>query len=895
MELTVSPYVDNLYLPQYKTTNYDPSMEMQLLQKKQNDYNTVLNRLSNLQHSALNISMLNLKGQEKLNQYNNELNEMLSEDLGDLSQPDIQAQVASYFNKISNDADLKQRSKMSSHYQNQLDTIERMRSAKDPTKSGYNSVNETVFRKWNGGLEDFMLADDITGFDQKMQSYTPYKDIDQKLVNLTKLLHAEEITTSQPSTQKITVNGKEVEVPTGYTLLESQKGVSKERISKLLQSTLDQDELSQMEILSKYRLLQQNNLQGLSNLYDSYDNWLKTENQYTKNELAKAKAYVEQFNPKNLDSKLSKEEKAQKELEYTVLQKQYQEEEQELNRKLALQTVNSLSKEEWLKKDMTELLPYVNQLTVESYVNGISDSLSWKDQVKKVGTDEAYFADRRLDLMGERLNWDKQMSQARLTLEYEKLREQKEKEAKEKDPNYTSPADIFKSPETIIDSWDRFTNLTKEYQNKTAPIITSKDNKGNPLIDPKNLLDDNWLTQNQGNYEVQLWNAYKAKFFDTAFLDKEKKQPNLNGFNAFKAQVENNDYKNDLVINDIQTLYSRDKTIGDYLTNTSNEIANTINQTSRIEDVTLGEHTLGDYARQHGWTGEGEMTFGLRDGKGGYKSMTWSEIKKEYEEATSSNPIVERLTTNLKDTVISSGINALMPGVITSLSTEIYRTLKEQKPDKDYSIFRDPPFLIMITKAIEQEQKHSKAIQEVYTNKMPQIFQGEQLIALDDKTRTQSIGWINQSIKGSSKDAPVSIDPTQVTNTSIPYGAGEYGGFSITEKEAERLKGIGAKFVTVGGEEKEPQANVWFKVPMRPVEPYDLLLNQVFEKKGVVEQKIEGHNIRITSIKDKPDYMYIYIDGAQSEPKKKKDISIVFAEISNYYKMMNQIQQQPKQ
>ena len=847
-EFYVSPYVDGLALPNYKTQNYDTTLEMQLLQKKQNDYNVVLQRMSNLQSAGLNISMLNLKGKEKLDQYNTEINEMLSQDLGDLSDVSVQSQIAGMFNKISNDADLKQRSKLSKHYQGQLDNIERMRSAKDPTKSGYNSVNETVFRKWEGGLEDFMLADDITGFNQKAQSYTPYKDIDQKLVNLTKLLHEEESTVLAPSS-------------TGYTLLESEKGVSKDRIRTLLQSTLDQDELSQMEILSKYRILQQGSDTGA--IYDSYNNWIQKENQYTKNELAKAKAYVEQFNPKNLDPKLSKEERATKEAQYLSLQQQYQTQEQELNRKIALQTVSTLSKEEWMKKSPTEILPYVNQMTTESYVNGIADSLEWKNQVKKVGTDEAYFANRRLNVMEERLNWDKQMDQAKLSLEYEKMKATKDKEAKEKDPTYAPPADIFKSPETIIDSWEKFTNLTKDYKNKTADIITAVDNNKNALIDPKNLINDQWLNENQSNYEVQLWNAYKAKFFDSAFTDADKKNPNINGFRAFKTQVENGDYKNDPAVQTVLSALTHDRWIANTLDETSREIANTINSQTRLDQVSNGGNTLGDYAKQHGWTGQGEMKFGIKDGQC-YKSMTWTEVKKEYQKEDKN-----------KSTVINS------------VTGQPYYS-------GGSSLNYDPAFKELVRQGIEQEAKSTKLIQDTYTNKMPQIFQGKQLVALDDKTRTQSIGFINQAIKGSSETAPVSIDPTQVTNVSVPFGIGEYGGFSISEKEAERLANAGAKIVTVGGQEVAPQANVWYKVPMQPVQQYDLIYNELFEKKGVIEENIGGHKVRVTSIANNPNYLYLYIDQTAPKTIPKKDINLIISEVTQGITMFNQVNQSPK-
>ena len=177
---------------------------------------------------------------------------------------------------------------------------------------------------------------------------------------------------------------------------------------------------------------------------------------------------------------------------------------------------------------------------------------------------------------------------------------------------------------------------------------------------------------------------------------------------------------------------------------------------------------------------------------------------------------------------------------------------------------------------------------------MPQIFQGKQLVALDDKTRTQSIGFINQAIKGSSETAPVSIDPTQVTNVSVPFGIGEYGGFSISEKEAERLANAGAKIVTVGGQEITPQANVWYKVPMQPVQQYDLIYNELFEKKGVIEENIGGHKVRVTSIANNPNYLYLYIDQTAPKTIPKKDINLIISEVTQGITMFNQVNQSPK-
>jgi hypothetical protein len=359
-----------------------------------------------------------------------------------------------------------------------------------------------------------------------------------------------------------------------------------------------------------------------------------------------------------------------------------------------------------------------------------------------------------------------------------------------------------------------------------------------------------------------LWNAYKAKFFDSAFTDADKKNPNINGFRAFKTQVENGDYKNDPAVQTVLSSMKHDQQIATWLDETSKEVANTINSQTKLDQVSNGVHTLGDYARQHGWTGQGEMKFGIKDGQG-YKSMTWSEVKKEYQKEDKN-----------KSTVINS------------VTGQPYYS-------GGSSLNYDPAFKELVGKAIEQEAKSTKLIQDTYTNKMPQIFQGKQMVALDDKTRTQSIGYINSAIKLSSGSAPVSIDPTQVTNVSVPFGVGEYGGFSISEKEAERLKNNGAKIVTVGGVEEEPKPNVWYKVPMQPVAQYDILYNELFEKKGVIEENISGHKVRLTSIPNNSNYLYLYIDGSTPRSVPKRDINLILGEVKQGIQMLSQATQPP--
>lgn len=849
---TISSFTEGVVVPSYLPTNYDNQLEMALVMKKTNDYNSVISRLNSLQNTSLNISMMNLKGKQKLDQYNKELDEMLSGDIGDVLDPKVQSKIAGYFNRVSQDSDLKKRNRLSQHYQQQVSIIEQMRNSKDPSKSGYNSINEQVFKKWDGGLEDFMLADNVNGWESKMIGYTPYKDIDQKLVNLTKLLHAEQQTTQKPVTQKIKVGDKEVEVPTGYDVLESTNGVSSERIRTLLESTLDQDERSQLDILAKYRILENSTPEGMSNLYQSYNRWISSENRNTKQQLERVKAAKLILDPSKIDSKLSPEQQAIKKAQYQLELDKLNEQEEYLTTKLGQQLTNQFSEEEWSKKSRNELFPYVRQLTTEGYVNGVADSLSWKDQIQKVGMDDTYFANARIKTMQDRLNLDAELGRAGLKLKELELTYKMSKDSQDSSGSlgssndWTKPGDIIKSEIPVFDTWDKLTGLQKEYSNKTTPIITSK--TGDKYdIDPKNLTNKTWLDSNKGNYEVQLWNAYVSRFRDDgAFLDENYSKPNLVGFEVFKKRVSNGYYKNDPLINNIYSNFLEDKDVSDWLTNKVAKVAQTVNNSVDYKSVKIGDHSLEDYARlTTGWNGQGEMTFNVRDGKG-YKTLTWSEVKEEYNRSKNGS--------------------------------EIYNSITGQKYFSGKSLLdNDLPFKQLVGKAIEKESESIKMIQDIYLNELPQFLQGKQQISNSPKEISNYIININEATKLADDNLPLGLDAKDITQISRPVGIGNSGYFMISEQASKALEG--RKLVTVGNQiVNDPKPNVWYKYSVPATNQYDVIQNAMFEDTGKVTRNINGYNVTISNNQG-TDYVTMIIKGddinvRQSMPR--KDISLMF-------------------
>ena len=880
---TISPYTESLVIPQYKTTDYDNSLEMALLAKKQQQYDTFLSRLHNLQNTSLNISMLNFKGQEKLDGYNKEINNMLSQDIGDLTDPKVQSRLASVFSKISYDTDLKERSKLSSHYQQQLSMIESMRNSKDPTKSGYNAINETVFRKWDGGLEDFMMADNINGWSNKQQSYTPFKDIDQKLVNLTKLLHEESVLEQKPVKQTVKgPDGKIQEVPSGYDVLTSNKGVTSERIRGLLESTLDADERAQLEVLSKYRVLQNNSPEGKANLYNTYNKWLSAENNNTKSEILQIKALREQYKTTIENLNLPPNELAVKKAVYQDQIDKLTEKENQLTQKAAQQETNKMSLESWIKMSNNEILPFINQLTTEHFVNGVADALAWKEEASKVGVDQAFFMGERINTIRERLLLDKQLGEAGLAIRQAELnlkeKELNHKIGKESESPLSGPEDIFKDASELHSSWQKTVELSNEYLNKVTPIITSKSGN-NYDLDGKKLLDNRWLEQHSDNDEVKLWNQYVGMYGkNAAFIDVKSGKPNFAGFEAFKNAVRNGDFKNNSYLNSIRAEMLNNEQASEYLLGIQKKAATAVLNSSGASEVKIGNGpALKDYSYGHK-DSEGNLLFGVKDGKGGYKQMTWDQIKQEYKEGR------ERGLSKSSTPVIKSA---------ASVDLDAYKGIGQSQPPLYKGILgNDPHFLKLVEKAIQKEEEASTMIQDVINDTLPQWIQNKHYISSDEKTIYQYAGKIVAATKQGGQG--MAFPPEAIQMIAIPQGGGKIGAFQIKPGWEKHTDGM-TLIDVAGNEVSDPKPLTWYKADIPALNYRNHLNNSIFEQKGEISRMINGKKVTIRDTKD-GNNVYVLIDGKHISDTgiPKKDIDMMFAEAELIINQIDQSKALPK-
>jgi len=257
--MTISAYTPDIVVPNYRTTNFDSTLEFQVAAYQQGNYDRVLNTVRNLQSQALNIQMLNAEGKERLNDYNKKISDELSGDLGDLTKMEVQNKIADVFQTIAGDTSLIKASQLSGEYQKQIDMIESFRASGKKDK-GYNSINETVFKEWDGGLYDFMGSSlsKVTSPEFKPSKYTPFKELDTKMLNIARTLH-----------QNTFINegsGNE-----GYLVHKELEDVSPERIRQMMLTQFDQEDLEQLDVMAKYEVIKNKKLGTLPDFHQKYN------------------------------------------------------------------------------------------------------------------------------------------------------------------------------------------------------------------------------------------------------------------------------------------------------------------------------------------------------------------------------------------------------------------------------------------------------------------------------------------------------------------------------------------------------------------------------------------------------------------------------------------------
>lgn len=804
MTTFINEYTPELVLPNYKTTNYGNELELQLLMRKETEYDQVMQRIQNLQAQGLNITMLNVKGQEKLKRYNEDINSLLSQDLGDLTDVQVQNKIASYFTSIANDTDLKRRAGLSKKYQKEMSMIDQMKASKDPTKSGYNEINELVFRKWDGGLEDFMMADNVDNWESKFTGYVPYKNISQKLVNLTKLLHSE-------STTRVSTDNS------GRLFIQSEKGVNPERIRKLLTENLDQDELSQFGVMAKYRIL----TESPTSLYESYKSWVGGELRRVDSTLKEYEAFMNTYDQNKIPASITGEERERKKAEYQTLQNMYRENIEALKESRNRIAQADLTPEEWASKNRGEMLPFVSQLEYETRVNKISEALSWKDEVEAVKADEAYWKGAHLNYMRDALKWKQYVDQTEI--EIKKLKAS----GKSSDPDLSLPAAQTVNRQRVAETWDALKTEQLSTTARTTNIILD------PSFDVSKLSQPNWRNEHNSNHYVALWDEYAAINNNTG-LSKE-------GFKAFLSQVDKGDYKGNANVQGILERRNRDVQVADYLADKIQKVNKIVTQSGGDPldvRVDTGGPALREYMSSNG-------TFGVKDGKGGYKPFTWQELKEEYERAVNEPP-----------SNVSMGRDEF----------GVQRTFTKPKGGAGGSILKnDPYFFKLVGAAVAREKANEDGIMsQILSETMPGVSQGKMVTVLSDKfNEYRVLPFINESYSDRLAGGSFQFAADDIQTVQLPYGIGKFGTFTLTEKGAERISQLGElKLIGPEGEQIDAsnlKANQEYRFRYEALDKYDVLYNQMLKDKGTVKVENGGFQFYYNYVPTQPNNIKVNI------------------------------------
>jgi hypothetical protein len=805
MTNTINEYSSGVFLPNYITTDYNNDLEIALLLKKQNEYDTNLQKLNSLQSTALNIDMINKKGRAKLDAYNSELNQLLAQDLGDLTDPTVQAKVAGYFTKISSDADLKQRSRLSQEYikQNNTIEIERSRAMKDPNKSGYSQINEYVYRNFEGGENSFINADDVTDWNQKMELYTPYKNVDNKLINAMKLLHEE--------TKSMTVPDNK-----GRLITVTEEGITKERLMKLYPTLLDQSDMDQINVLSKYQILTQDR----GSLYESYNNWVGQNVQSNQKRIDRLNGEIAEYDDSKIPENLTAEQKAVKLEEFKAKREMAQEELDELTRSnKRLNAELKKTPEEFNTMGQRDLVPFISQQMYEQKIGKVADALSYMSTVQGVTADQAWLTERRI--------------QAAESIEQHKARMEAMKDEAKNAPIFSDPATQTLGAEEAELAYQEMVDDNIRLKGVTTNIFEGVSDE--QMM--KNLKDPNYIKGKKDNHYYKLWDKYSTG----------NSEATVEGFKAYLKSVEEGNYIQDASVQGEYEQLIRDKQVFNYQSKKVDELLTKSKQAEGGDplDVALSDgRKLRDYEK------DGKFAIPLeakRPGQaytGGYKYMTWEEIKKEY-----------------------YGKPPIGTGVMGE--DETYKRAILTFPT---SILRNDSYLYeLIEKGVKQSEKVYGRMIKLYDEERQANAQYQQR-TLDlgvgkNKTyaATNIIPSINQyysvSVGDSESDRTeinLSVDDIQLIN--VPTSGGK-ASFVLSDKGKKRL--LGKTLVTPSGEtivisEDMAGANE-FRFDYQSANSYDYMYNQMFKEEKYLMDMHKGHKIEFFGYQSDPNSIKVVV------------------------------------
>ena len=816
MTTNVSEYTQNLSIPQYTPQNYSPDLELQVAMRHQQNYNRVLNSVRNLQSQALNIQMLNQEGRQRLDEYNRELNDNLSGDLGDLNKVEVQNQVASYFQKIAGDSQLIKASQLSGQYQNQIDMIESFRQSGRKDK-GYNSINETVFKEWDGGLYDFAQSSlgEVTSPGFQPIGYTPFKELDTKMLNIVKTLHADTMI-------KEGASGSE-----GYLLHQERSGVSPEKIREMMLSTFDQEDLEQLDVMAKYEVIQNRKLNSLPQFYDKYNSFADNEIKRVESLSDTAKQQADYYTNLIKDKNTPEDKKA----EYAQIVTQLQTNSGLYSDRATSLRNNKKTYSDFEKMSNNELLEYAKEIQWNNKINGLSDALSWKKEVDTLKPDQVWMFNKKMDVMKwqEQVRAETKMNVARM-----------QKEGKEKGaeaPAFSGPIDSVRNTQNFFDSYKTLTAMQESYAKMSNRVITS------PSFNKSQLLDDNFLQQNKDNYEVKMWDIYRREYPDAI----KGGQPQIEAFKLWLADKETNPSG---ITGQYIEQQNRNEIISNWLDTKTMEInqatRNKINEFDLLEGFPLYKSDGTKLSREE-----------YNNGAEAYIGVPTNKEKTNYRMVKVEDALAElekgKKLTRAMQTTDNEMLTQRNPFLIPL--KWISSTADPEGKMSAYTgyLSTDPGLVQTLNNVVMKKDQVNKQLERELIGRLPQIFQMPLVEAVNDEAKLIYLPDVVSAAKNSNEGKDVGQFAISVKDIAFmrPPTTGEIGQFSLTPEVSKTYGELGWRLPDAADPTKtvliQPGVSYAFRTN-KPYMPYDIILNEAV-KDNPIKDKYKGYTTTISRSK----------------------------------------------
>lgn len=397
--MQVSPYQPDIIHHNYQPFEWNLDLVSKVLAAKEQQYEQNYQGLNNLRKTALSINFLNKGEQSKVDQFNQKVDQLFSSEMGDLSDPNIVSKYTTIFKDLASQPNLMNRYREDLRWQNELKTIQELKSKADPKKAGYFPVNEAA---WLHKLNNY-ASSNLDVESPSFESYTPYVDRMPRIINGIKSL--------KPRKQIVdTPDGR------GNIIRTVTEGYDPAELNSVISLALN-DASSQLQVEAYYRYLTggDNKDNELFNRYHANLNSEKQKNDDNlnniKSEIAIAKAKGDTATVNNLTEMLNKIEARN----------------QDIFKEQALGLENFVSKSE------DEKVAYLAELLTQQELSSFVDMYK-PTESREIKTDQNYWNAANYQLNTARLNQQALNDERNYQLDLEELKlEQAKTQAKTQD------------------------------------------------------------------------------------------------------------------------------------------------------------------------------------------------------------------------------------------------------------------------------------------------------------------------------------------------------------------------------------------------------------------------------------------------------------------------------